>query len=71
MVVNDREAGGEILRPDFIERKLQRQQELANAEQAEAEAAAQYNIALSTLERRKGTLLRYNNVILDERMFKH
>ncbi|HEX8323452.1 MAG TPA: TolC family protein [Tepidisphaeraceae bacterium] len=70
-VINDREAGGEALRPDFIERKLQRQQELANAEQAEAEAAAQYNIALSSLERRKGTLLRYNNVILDEKMFKH
>jgi outer membrane protein TolC len=63
--------GGQRLTPDFIERKLQRQQELANAEQAEAEAAALYNIALSKLEQRKGTLLRYNNVILDEKMFKH
>ena len=71
-VVIDREVNaGQALTPDFVERKLQRQQDLANAEQAEAEAQAQYNIALSTLERRKGTLLRYNNVILDEKMFKH
>lgn len=71
-VVVDRETnGGQALSPDFIERKLQRQQELANAEQAEAEAAALYNIALSKLEQRKGTLLRYNNVILDEKMFQH
>ena len=71
-VVIDREVNaGQALTPDFVERKLQRQQDLANAEQAEAEAQAQYNIGLSTLERRKGTLLRYNNVILDEKMFKH
>ncbi|MDB5326480.1 MAG: putative efflux system outer membrane protein [Phycisphaerales bacterium] len=70
-VVVDRETnGGQALSPDFIERKLQRQQELANAEQAEAEAAALYNIALSKLEQRKGTLLRYNNVILDEKMYQ-
>ena len=68
--IQNLEAGGEALRPDFIERKLQRQQELANAEQAEAEAEAGYNVAICKLEQSKGTLLRYNNVILDQAMFK-
>ena len=68
--IQNLEAGGEALRPDFIERKLQRQQDLANAEQAEAEAESGYNIAIAKLEQRKGTLLRYNNIILDKSMFK-
>ncbi|MGN6627932.1 MAG: TolC family protein [Tepidisphaeraceae bacterium] len=63
--------GGEPLRPDFVERELQRQQDLANAEQAEAEAVAGYNIGIADLEQKKGTILRYNNILLDEKAFDH
>lgn len=69
-VITTLQQGGEPLRPDFVERQLARQQELAQAEQAEQDAIAQYNIAIATLERRKGTLLRYNNVIIDEKPLK-
>ncbi|HEY0008977.1 MAG TPA: TolC family protein [Tepidisphaeraceae bacterium] len=65
--VQDLEVGGEQLSPDFLERKLARQQELAIAERAEAESIAFYNIALSRLESAKGTLLRYNNVLMEEK----
>jgi len=70
-VINTLEKGGEPLRPDFIERKLTRQQELAQAEQTEADAIASYNIAIADLEKKKGTLLRYNNIVMDKKMFKH
>ena len=65
------EKGGEPLRPDFIERKLTRQQELAQAEQAEADSVAAYNIAIADLEKKKGTLLRYNNIVMDKKMLNH
>lgn len=70
-VITTLQQGGEPLRPDFVERQLSRQQELAQAEQAEQDAIAQYNISIATLEQRKGTLLRYNNVIIDEKAIKH
>lgn len=57
---------GEPLTPNFVERELARQQEVAQAERAEADAIAAYNIAISKLESAKGTLLRYNNVIMEE-----
>ncbi len=57
---------GEPLTPNFVERELSRQQEVAGAERAEAESVARYNIALSRLEGFKCTLLRYNNVLLEE-----
>jgi outer membrane protein TolC len=60
------EGGGEALSPNFIERKLSRQQELAQAERAEADSIAAYNIAIAKLEQAKGTLLRFNNVTLQE-----
>jgi outer membrane protein TolC len=60
------QTGGEPLSPNFIERKLSRQQELAQAERAEADSIARYNIGISRLEAAKGTLLRYNNVMLQE-----
>ncbi len=46
--------------------KLDRQQELANSQQRENEAVSNYNIAIARLEQVKGTLLRYNNVIMEE-----
>ncbi|MBC7782321.1 MAG: TolC family protein [Burkholderiales bacterium] len=66
-VVQTLETNGEPLVRQFVETKLNRQQELAQAERAEADAIASYNIAISRLESAKGTLLRYNNVIMEEK----
>lgn len=65
--INIREKNGEPLTPEFVQLKLQIQDALAQSIQNEAEAIANYNIALSALEKSKGTLLRYNNVILQEK----
>ncbi len=59
---------GQALDRQFVESKFGRINELANAEQVEADAIAAYNIAISRYESAKGTLLRYNNVILEEKM---
>ncbi len=64
--VEQREAGGESLSPTFVQLKLQQQEQLADAARTENQAIANYNIAISSLERSKGTLLRYNNVIMEE-----
>jgi outer membrane protein len=64
--INERERDNEPLTPVFVQLKLDTQERLAEALQAEAEAVANYNIALAALERAKGTLLRYNNVLLEE-----
>lgn len=61
-----RERAGEPLTPEFVDLKLRRQIALAAQEVSEAQAVARYNIAMSALERAKGTLLRYNNVIMKE-----
>jgi len=66
-VIEILERGGEALVPRFVESKLNRQQDLAQSERTEADAIATYNIAIATLEQRKGTLLRYNNIVLDEK----
>jgi len=64
--INTRERSGEPLTPEFVQTKLQLQDTLAESLQNEAEAIANYNIALAQLEKAKGTLLRYNNVVLEE-----
>jgi outer membrane protein TolC len=64
--INARETSGEPLTPEFVQLKLQIQESLAQAQQTEAEAVANYNIALSQLEKSKGTILRYDNVVLQE-----
>ena len=46
--------------------QLELQAELAQNESREAEAMSNYMIAISELERAKGTLLRYNNIIMEE-----
>lgn len=61
-----REEGLERISPEFVQLKLDRQEFLANAERAEAQATSNYNIAISRLELAKGTLLRYNNIVLAE-----
>ena len=66
LAVEQRQAAQEPLTPTFVQLILDRQRELAAAEQNEAQAIANYNVSIADLERRKGTLLRYNNVVLDE-----
>lgn len=61
-----REDNNEPLTPQFVDQKLRQQEQLAQAASAEAQAIANYNIAIANLERSKGTLLRYNNVVLQE-----
>ena len=65
--IEERErAEAQGLTPEFVNRKLDLQAELAQNESREAEAMSNYMIAISDLERAKGTLLRYNNIIMEE-----
>ena len=65
--IEERErADAQGLSPEFVNRKLDLQAELAQNESREAEAMSNYMIAISDLERAKGTLLRYNNIIMEE-----
>lgn len=57
---------GEPLRPEFLNLRFDAQSQLADAKQQEAQAVGQYNVALSALEKAKGTILRYNHVELRE-----
>lgn len=64
--VERRRDGAEPLTPTFVQLILDRQEALAQAERAEAQAISNYNVAISRLELAKGTLLRYNNILLTE-----
>jgi outer membrane protein TolC len=64
--IQEREDANEPLTPEFVQLKLDTQERLAEAQQAESEAVANYNIALAQLEQAKGTLLRYNNVLMEQ-----
>ena len=66
LAIQQREDNAEPLTPTFVQLKLDRQAELAQAQRQEAAAVASYNNAISNLEHAKGTLLRYNNVLLEE-----
>jgi outer membrane protein TolC len=68
--LNVRERSSEPLTPEFVQLKLDTQEIVSQALQTEAQAVANYNIALAQLEKSKGTLLRYNNVLLEEEMLK-
>ena len=63
----DRRANGEALTSTFVQLLLDAQERLADSERDEALAVASYQVAIARLERAKGTLLRYNNVVLAER----
>jgi outer membrane protein TolC len=52
--------------PGFINTKLDAQARLADQARREITAISAYNIAISALERSKGTLLRYDNVVMEE-----
>jgi outer membrane protein len=51
---------------DSVEIRLNNQEELAQAEQTEHQALNDYNFAIATLEDTKGTILRYDNVIMEQ-----
>ncbi len=60
------ERSGTPLTPQFSDLQLRYLAELAQTRSLEAEAIATYNTALAEYEQAKGTLLRYNNVVLEE-----
>jgi outer membrane protein len=68
--IQQRRENDEPLTPTFVQLELDRQQELANAQAEEAQATSRYNIAIAQLERAKGTLLRYNNVVMAEQQMQ-
>lgn len=53
--------------PAELETELAGQQNLAQARQTFLQALVAYNVAVADLERSKGTLLPYNNVVLEEK----
>lgn len=66
LAIQQRAEAGEALTPTFVQLQLDAQERLARAQAEEAAAISDYNIAISRLERAKGTLLRYNNVVMEE-----
>jgi outer membrane protein TolC len=64
--IQQREDKNEQLTPTFVQLKLDTQERLAANEQAANAAVANYNIAIAQLEQAKGTLLRYNNILMEE-----
>jgi outer membrane protein TolC len=52
--------------PSFIQTKIDAQTRLSDLSRREVAAISNYNIAISGLERAKGTLLRYDNVVLEQ-----
>jgi outer membrane protein TolC len=66
LAIQQRADAGEALTPTFVQLQLDAQERLARAQAEEAAAISDYNVAISRLERSKGTLLRYNNVVMEE-----
>ena len=64
--ITTRERGEEALTPSFVQLKLDTQLRWADAARSEAQATANYALAITALERAKGTLLRYDNVVMEE-----
>jgi outer membrane protein TolC len=65
-IQQEQDVGNAPLTPEFVNRKLNAQEVLAQARREDARAATDYNTNISTLERAKGTLLKYDNVIMAE-----
>jgi outer membrane protein TolC len=68
--IEQREQANEPLTPTFVQLKLDTQERLAQAALAEVNAISSYNTAIARLERAKGTLLRYYNIVLEEQGLK-
>jgi outer membrane protein TolC len=62
----EQNVGQAALTPDFVNRKLQAQEQLAQSAREEARAITDYNVAISQLEKAKGTILKYDNIIMAE-----
>jgi outer membrane protein len=58
--------GTEPLTPEYVQLRLDLADRFAQEKEAEDDAVATYNVALEKLEFAKGTLLKYNNVVLQE-----
>ncbi|MBI1336333.1 MAG: hypothetical protein GC164_05160 [Phycisphaera sp.] len=56
------EDAGQALSPEFVDRKLQAESRLADAEQQEFQALVDYSVAITTVQRTMGTLLTYNGI---------
>ena len=68
--LNQRQASGVVpLDPTFVQLKLDQQQRLADSLRQETTAVANYNIAIARLEKAKGTILRYNNILMEEEQY--
>jgi outer membrane protein TolC len=66
LAIQQRQDAGEALTPTFVQLKLDTQERLANSQTQEVDAISNYNIAIARLEQAKGTLLRYNNIVMEE-----
>lgn len=64
--IQRRQSGVQALDPQFVQLELDQQQRLAEAQRTEATAVQNYNIALARLEKAKGTILRYNNIVMEQ-----
>jgi outer membrane protein TolC len=65
-IQQEQDVGNVALTPDFVNRKLNAQEVLAQARREDARASTDYNVAISALERAKGTILKYDNVVMQE-----
>jgi outer membrane protein len=65
-IQQEQDVGNVALSPDFVNRKLNAQEVLAQARRENARALTDYNVAISNLERAKGTILKYDNVLMQE-----
>lgn len=66
LAIQQRVEADEPLTPEFVQLQLQAQERFAREAALEAAALTGYNTALARLEQAKGTLLRYNNVLMVE-----
>jgi len=57
------------LTPEFIQLLLDQQERVAEAKRTEATAVANYNIAIGRVEKAKGTILRYNNILMEQEKY--
>jgi outer membrane protein TolC len=65
-LIQERDVGQTPLTPEFVNRLLNQQEINTQAQREEIRALTDYNVAIAALERAKGTLLRYDNVIMQE-----
>jgi outer membrane protein TolC len=65
-IQQEQDVGNAPLTPEFVNRKLNAQEVLAQARRDDARAATDYNTNIAALERAKGTILKYDNVVMAE-----